>query len=801
MARHRSKSLVQSIALDIPPENGSTDESPNHSIHLKGLNGHLNDLSLTRKARGRSESVPNLTQRSKEPILLDPFTPMDYQTLWARYMALEYNSYNIQYDFDSQHTIDQVQHPDQMNFHKILTVNLNQMKAMKLEVAQVDDQVTKIQSKYYNIDEQTEDFNTQSLALVDKERQLSQKVDSINVILKNFEDLDEITKKLSVPNNIKLIRSNSFKKTLQDLNNSLEFFNHSSSGDASKFKNIEMYKIKFRQCMTRSLTLIKDYLINELKKIERIIKSSKEDILDILIYKQFENYLLEYKDEFYNFPNLINIFMVRIETYHEEEYKGLLLEILHNYFSLRLSLIDLSKHLGRFTDTNLVKFTQDNLSYVKKTLVREYGLFKSWFNFNEAIPPFINTELYNYFKDLLDPFYDNIRHRVLRETNISVLCQLMNLLQKYYEFEDYDQNQINLGDIFEPILNDVQSRLIFRIQLYIDNKLVPYKPVPEDLKIGHRQKAPNNILEEEFDENIFEELYLPLGKALTILSNIYELINSMVFDDLAHYIVHSCIVILQTGAYKLCVKHLGKVDAKLYYLKNLIILKYQLNNFDIQSVRTETSLDFTSGLNELYSIIRNGEVLINVNNNGIFSLIQKTVPKVINNMIDAKLEIELEINNTLNDLLTEYLNILIEPLTDFDNPREPENFARFKQNISEMLPNFKATFISYINDLNILRFAFNNLVELLVNYYLTYFNNLAPSVELNNIMEPEIFANFFNNLVDDLLNDESLSNNLMDIKPLLKFDDELVGDEAPALSEPGQEPTDQGQEPAPEPAP
>lgn len=791
MARHRSRSLVQSIAQEIH-ENGNGNFNTPKGNGTAGKSSGVLNKELPHKPRlTRSQSIPELShnkpKKQDDVILLDPFTALDYETVWNQYLALEYNSYPLQYDFSTQDTLNKVQHINQLQFHKILTVNLNQLKAMKRETDQVNSQLLSVRTKYFHIEEQTEDFNNQSLALVDKEHQLSEKVEAINAVLKNFESLDEITKKLSVPNNIKLIRSNSFKKILQDLNHSLEFFNHNTSKDASnlKFKNIEMYKIKFRQCMTRSLTLIKDYLINELKKIERTIMSSNGDIVDILIYKQFDNYLQEFKQEFYNFPNLIEIYMVRIETYHEEEYKGLLMEVVYTYFKIRLNLVNISKQLAKFTDDSLVKFTQDNLSFIKKTLIREFKLFKDWFGLNHdnVIPEFINTELYNYFRDLIDPFYDIIRHRVLKETNISVLCQLMNLLQKYYEFEDHDQEKINFGEIFEPIFNDVQSRLIFRIQIYVDNRLVPYKPSPEDLKIGNRnpQKRKNsnsstatNVLDEEFEENLFEELYLPLGKALTILSNIYELINSIVFDDLAHYIVHSCIEILKNGAYTLCVKHLGIVDAKLYYLKNLIILKYQLNNFDIQFVRTETSLDFTSGLNELYSIIRNGEILINVNKNGIFSLISKTVPKIINNMIDAKLEIELEINNSINELLTEYLNLLIDPLADTHRAKsEVEKFNDFKQRIHDLLPNFKSTITNYINDLNILKFLFNNLIEILVNYYQNYYSNLTPSDDLNLIMEPEIFINFFNNFVDDLLDDQTLSNNLMDIKPLLKFDEEL----------------------------
>lgn len=119
-------------------------------------------------------------------------------------------------------------------------------------------------------------------------------------------------------------------------------------------------------------------------------------------------------------------------------------------------------------------------------------------------------EFYTFLKNVLDPLYDGIRLWVLKEVNISSLCQLTTLLQKYYEFEDLDDpngslvdsqsyfgivqlDTLKYGVLFQPLLDDAQHRLIFRIQNYIDTKLMKYKPSAMDLKIGYKNNPRLNL--------------------------------------------------------------------------------------------------------------------------------------------------------------------------------------------------------------------------------------------------------------------------------------------------------------------
>ncbi|OBA20132.1 hypothetical protein METBIDRAFT_33080 [Metschnikowia bicuspidata var. bicuspidata NRRL YB-4993] len=400
-----------------------------------------------------------------------------------------------------------------------------------------------------------------------------------------------------------------------------------------------------------------------------------------------------------------------------------------------------------------------------------------------------------------------MRNKILKETSITELSHLTNLLATYYELDDdtasivsNTHSKIEYGALLEPIINDSQARLIFRIQNYIDNKLVKYKPRPEDLLLGNRKKSSGRIsVLDEFEANLFPELYVPVGKALTILSNLYELINSMVFDDIAHYIIHSCIFMLKNGAMDLAISHLGYADAKLFYLKNLTMLKNHLNTFDIQFVRTETSLDLTGGIQELIRIFRSGSLSVSLNSQGGFlELAKKSAPKVVNDMIDAKKEIELELSNTFNDFITDCTNVICEPILHDDGTSLAEKNNKLSDNVLMKVPHIHKQVSAYIAQDEFVTYLLSVLSRLIYSTYESYHRTVEQKMassghadELNEIMEPETFFNFLAETIAGLqefhdIRQETIDYNEDNInasEPILEITNEISEDLSPKESE------------------
>lgn len=807
MARGRSKSVVQKIASKAPAystedlklENESTDAKSIRNPTLPPKQDHVPSYdrrrakSLSWGAQAKSEHKAKIEVHVSTPMF--PFTEPEREELLLNFMdSLNYNSV-----LDSNFIADINDcYDDQIfSFQSDCNLNIAYFESLIEESRAIMANLNLLTSSYDKVVKDTEEFATQSTLLLNRQEELEGKALEMDHVIKMFEPLDAISRSLVSAGN-STIRTGKIKSILLNLQVYLDFLESHRS-----YKDAEVYAVRYRQCMTRGLTLVRNYLIDYLKTrgAESSARLKEKDVstlsADIIMYSEFTNEL-ENQTENTKFPILVGAIVDKC-TGHKE-YTGLVSDVLQQYFKIRLTLIQSNWQQDPKKSSQLnqqvpdtVLYCQKSISTYKKLLEREYGLFVKYFPFQQYHPQFQTLffdQLQAFFKQVLEPLYDDVRDKILRETSVSELCQLTNVLTSYFEYDEESSvttsgpdGNIEYGELFEPMLNDSQGRLIFRIENYIDNKLLKYKPKPEDLLLGNRKKVSETgngprraSAVDEFEDNLFPELYTPVGKALTILSTIYELVNSMVFDDIAHNIVHSCIYMLKNGAVKLAVAHFGPTDAKLFYLKNLIILKNQLNNFDIQFVRTETSLDFTGGIQELIQIFRSGELYVKFNEKGgLLELVKKSVPKVINDMIDAKREIELELTNSVNEFVTECTNSVCAPILGGEGTLK-ENNIKLSDNILMKLPHIYSQIKLFIEEEEIIGYLVNMLSKLIFSTYETYYRSIEDKLaalkvsaeELDTVMEPDAFFNFLNETLSGALESDEYDGEINFNRDVLK---------------------------------
>lgn len=825
MTRDRSSSVVQSIASTVKdisdnvlsPENESVEARSLHNPILEEKSVITADVRLD-QTRIRAQSLPSdseniflLEAKSKDQRTMDinsyPFIRSEQEKLTQDYL-LKLN-YNSVLDLEYISCINQSYDDAILSFKSDCDHNVEYLKLLSQQSKYITENLNSLSLNYDQVVKETEDFATHSAKLLQEQKILSQKAQELDHVMKMFEPLETISKTLITSGN-NIIKTGKVQTILLQLQEYLDFFaSHQSYQDA------ESYHLRYRQCMTRGLTLVRNFNIDFLKakqsEISSKIAEKKLDAvsLDIIMYSEFSNDIEKQTDNT-KFPSLVSIIVER--CYSHDEYKGLLSEILAQYFKVRLNLISAYIELHSTVNnqapssnteslqtiqTDIVLYCQRSISTYKKLLDKEYLQFLDYFpisNYDSNMQEFFSQELLSFCKQVFDPLYDDLRNRILRETKITELCHLTNLISSYFENHDeYREHMfIPYAELFEPILNDSQSRLIFRIQNFVDNKLLKYKPQAEDLQLGQRKNGNRrNSLLDEVEENLFPNLYVPVGKALTVLSNIYELVGPSVFDDMAHFIVHSCIYMLKNGALKLAIGHFGPVDAKLFYLSNLIMLKNQLNNFDIQFVRTETSVDFTSGILELIEIFRSGKLYVNFNSNGgLLELVKKSAPKVVNDMIDAKQEIELELANSVNDLVTECANIICAPVLSDDKKPLKEKSVSLNDNILIKIPHFCCQMKNYIEEDEIIGYLLGLLSKLIYSTYESYYKSceekisrLEDSEEFKEMMEPDTFLNFINESV------AGVQDSFGEENAKLQFNESIL-DDAVALQEGNTDPSE-----------
>jgi len=658
--------------------------------------------------------------------LLYPYTQDEKQHLVKHYIdSYDYNVLLSPEEQEEQSKIDFVKYDIFLETCEARKNNYDTLIKKSTDIIQILSELT---LKYDTVTKETYEFQEQSDKLINEYNSYLKLNQELKNYLHYFELLDTFTRKLNNPSP-NIVRKSSFKKMLNQLDECLAFVN-----DHKDFKDFEIYNLRFKQCLVRSLTLIRNYIVNNLKTIRDDITSKmsatkvNSATQDALIYTRFGSdgaFLHDVSSELVERAD------------NNEELEGLLSDCFKFYFGIRHKLIQpkIWEHLKLNTEDqgkkSLVQFAQSNISFFTKIFRDEFELFHVFF------PRDSNEALLHWFQQISEPLNDTLRNSILRESSISALCELATLLDKYYEYDEEEQEEqfeaslsgyeetnrvdggdlnkpsfdnVDLGTIFQPILQDVQSRLVFRAQVYVEESIVKYKPSTKDFQIGHRKKSELTIGDNEQDpdvslsvsnnKNALKDCYSPLNKGISLLSKMYQLVSSSVFDDMAHNIVHDCIISLRQ-AYQIARPKIGKLDSDLFFLKNLLMLRSQIQNFDIEYVSNETFLDF-SGIGDIINKIRNGTSVFNESNGGgILELVRESVPKVVNNMIDARTELQTELRNIVHQFTEDAVQDIIDPISQINSQTAEQDSMKLKDNIEASLPRLKNEIEIFIKDRSI----------------------------------------------------------------------------------------------------
>ncbi|KAJ3006878.1 UNVERIFIED_CONTAM: Golgi transport complex subunit 3, partial [Siphonaria sp. JEL0065] len=272
-----------------------------------------------------------------------------------------------------------------------------------------------------------------------------------------------------------------------------------------KYKDADLYRMKFRQCITRGLTLIKMYFVNTMRLLGDEINRQLHDILQqssttpnqslqtALLYAKFKT-----AADSGGLRALIGEIEARIPGH--PEYNGLLGECLNAYFSVREGLV--KGGVEKVVDSLLVESTdvlqvaKNGAAYIMSLSADECGLFNQFFVKGDH-------ELVQYLDKLSVSLYDHLRPRIVREQRIDVLADLCRSL--YLHLESVESlTSATTGTNPDPkiaegsgapvkyvvgkILEDAQERLAFRAADYIRQEIEMFSPKDRELDVLARSK-------------------------------------------------------------------------------------------------------------------------------------------------------------------------------------------------------------------------------------------------------------------------------------------------------------------------
>ncbi|KAL8644031.1 MAG: hypothetical protein Q9210_007455, partial [Variospora velana] len=590
------------------------------------------------------------------------------------------------------------------DYQKQLELSSAHLDALLSSTTDALDLLSSLSNSFKAVEAQTTNFQKQCEGLIQEQRRLTQLADGINQNMKYYSFLEPVTRRLNAPGAGSFVRSEEYSSMLARLDECLEYM-----AAHPKHREAATYRSRYRLLMTRGLTLIRVNFVGGLREISSDVtkriadRQLNETTMSALLYAKFRVGASELKEV----AQEIRKRAMRApgaEPGAESEYQSLMNELYTSYSATRGKLVIplIRKKIGDIsgvpsTSKELVAFARNSIGYTREMCSSENDLWHEWFEGNDG--------LYDFLESVCEPLYDHLRPRIIHENEILKLCELCTLLQTRYmhdqeDDEPMDANELDFSVLIQPALEDAQTRLVFRTQAILRDEIERYKPKPDvlDYPANNRKvslsgtkgqrpatsgrkgsiaepttpmpKAP--IIVEGGDspdgqwgfdtQAALQGWYPTLRKAIWLLSRIYRLVNSTVFDDLAHQIVHQTTLSLHHASALISASR-TPADAHLFLIKHLLFLKQQIVAFDIEYVTPDISFDF-SGLSATFYELRDRGGFFDPRNLWRNFAGGKLLPKVVENMLDAKVELDGRLRGVITAFTGAFADRILSPLEE-----------------------------------------------------------------------------------------------------------------------------------------
>ncbi|KLJ08996.1 hypothetical protein EMPG_15558 [Blastomyces silverae] len=642
------------------------------------------------------------------------------------------------------------------------------------------DILSNLSESFKSVEAQTAAFQHQCEGLLSAQMRSSKLAEEIHENIKYYDFLDPVSRRLNAPGAGNSVRTKDFSDMLRRLDECLDYM----QTHKPEQKESETYRSRYRLLLTRALTLIRGHFVSTLREIssgvaKRIADRQLNDTtMSALLYAKFRVGAADLKAIGLEIQKRA-VPPVDPEQGAEAEYQSLLNE-LHTSFSatrgklvipvLRKRLNDISQ--APSTSKDLVAFARASIGYIRGICLDEFELWGQWFHGQQG--------LYDFLEAVCEPLYDHLRPRIIRETKLIKLCQLCSLLQTRYlsdpedEGEFADPTQLDFSVLIQPALEDAQTRLVFRAQAILRDEIEKYKPRAEDLDyparnrnvllpgsennkshaVSHRRtssaepttplpKMPMVVDEDidspqekdprwDFDSRaVFEGWYPTLRKAVWLLSRIYRLVNSTVFDDLAHQIVHRTTLSLHAASTQISTKA-SPADAQLFLIKHLLLLKQQIVAFDIEFVSPDISIDFSSVTNTFWELRERGGLF---NPRNLMRLLGGgLLPRVVENMFDAKVELDGRLRTVINDFTNSFKSKMTHSLASLaKSTNRSESYSNALRltckAIEKEVPNLRRILSEYLDDTRTKETLVGAVQDSVIQAYEDFFDSYTLTLE------------------------------------------------------------------------
>lgn len=580
---------------------------------------------------------------------------------------------------------------------------LEQLTCRREECDNLHSQIGKSLADFSALSKQYSLVSGKTTSLYDASEQLIADQETLNTLsnsvaeyIKYFKEVDIIMDKLDAPS--LSVNSEVFFNLIGKIDTNMDFMQNNPT-----FKESATYSMKYRHCQSKAITLITNYIFKSLAKATESILNSKTGGLEensdatlALFYGRFQTTL----------PKVKSI-IERVETmsYKRQEYDTLLTEC-HQYYLSQRGLV-LGPSVQKALQSVKDKCNGDHCSLVRHSCalllhasIDEHRLFYQFFIKS-------SPSLTAYLEGLCTSLYDTLRPFIIHINHLETLAEICCIL-RIEMLDEHVQNNFEplqgFGNICLQLLHDVQERLVFRAHLYLQTDVAGYKPSPGDLsypeKLKMMEEIAQSIREEtrqiklkrisvsSMDSNISEPIsrthltmdpyyqrsnmgnspadlhgmwYPTVRRTLVCLSRLYRCVDRPVFQSLSQEAITLCVQSIEEAKQQIQ-SRATQLDAELFQIKHLLILREQIAPFQVDFTVKEYSLDFSKVKTAAFGLLEKRSRLFTLSNNALLEFLLEGAPQMKEHLIDSRKHVDAKLKSTCQRLIQYSTNLLIEPV-------------------------------------------------------------------------------------------------------------------------------------------
>ncbi|KNC24040.1 Conserved oligomeric Golgi complex subunit 3 [Lucilia cuprina] len=578
-----------------------------------------------------------------------------------------------------------------------LITRSTECKRMLTQIEAAMGRLKTLREEYAFVSEKTEALNNASEKLIEEQEKLQSLGDEIHKRLHYFNQVELLNQRLHSPT--LSVASESFRECLTKIDECLTYLK-----EHSKFKDSPAFIIKYKHCLAKAVTLVKNYVNTVMsqaaeatlhpKQSNTLSGSSSSGATDASITSPdaaFALYYGKYQTSAAKVKRVSQMIESRINVC--PEYANLLTELQQNYLNERATIMTPAvdkaiKDIKTQHKGDHCALMRSSCAFLVHICQDEQRLYYQFFALE-------SEQLTSYLENLCNILYDTMRPFIIHINHLETLAEICSILRIEMLEEHVQQNPTALeafATIANQLLQDVQERLVFRAHLYLQSDILNYNPSAGDLAYPEKlemmesialslQDPPqirrfdsrsslvsttSNVTEADSVDTSVSRVrnmnspadlhgmwYPTVRRTLVCLSRLYRCVDRPIFQGLSQEALKHCI-------------QSTPIDGELFEIKHLLILREQIAPFRVDFTVKETSLDFSKVKTAAFGLLQKRKQLFSMgSNNALLEFLLEGTPQIKEHLLDSRKEVDRQLKFVCEKFIKDSLQTLAAPLVTF----------------------------------------------------------------------------------------------------------------------------------------